>query len=355
LKTYCQAFTYGAWHKLNSILAIPLKQVFNQTYKKFVELFPDKHIGRVGDGYTDVSKDITITTFKSLKKCSLEKCELLMVDELQSSTGEQFQEIIASMRPKRIFGYTATDEGMFNNSDKLITGLFGERLIYIPYDEAREAGAVVPGVVYFLKVPNVLITSKTFEGVMSQGIKNCKERNQLIAKVCTLIPKNWATLIFVEHIQDHLTKLHEYMPLGTKFIHRNSSKTQIGNFALTAKQQDTIVNEFSNNNFQFLIATDAFRAGVDIPHLRVVIQASSGSSKVEILQEALRGSRTLPEDRRIQLDVDKKTHFVLIDFLDEHDPKLYNMAINRRKIYEEQGWKIHVVDSPKDIDWKAYK
>ena len=59
-KTYCQAFTYAAWGGLNTILAIPLQQVFNTTYAKFKELFPNKHIGRVGDGWHDISKEINI-------------------------------------------------------------------------------------------------------------------------------------------------------------------------------------------------------------------------------------------------------------------------------------------------------
>lgn len=354
-KTYMQAFTYACWSGLNTILAIPLKQVFNQTYAKFVELFPNKHIGRVGDGYNDISKDITITTFKSLKKCALEKCELFLVDELQSAVGEQVQEVITSMRPRRIFGYTATDDGLFNNADKLIKGLFGERLIEVPYEQAQETGAVVPGVVYFIKVPDVIITANSIEGLISQGIKNCKVRNQMIAKVCTTVPKNWATLIFVDHIQDHLVNLYSFMPAGTKYLHRESSKKRIGNFALSSAQQNQIINEFSNNNFQFLIGTDAFRAGVDIPHLRVVIQASGGSSKVEVLQEALRGSRTLSEERQKELNVDKKTHFVLIDFLDNHHQKLQSMAKSRMALYKEQGWKIKVVDKIEDIDWYDYQ
>lgn len=354
-KTWCQAFTYAGWDKLNTILAIPLAQVFRQTYDKFVEIFPHKHIGRIGDGYNDISKDITISTFRSLKKCAVEKCELLLVDELQGAAGEQIQDVITSMKPKRIFGYTATDEGMFSGTDKLIKGIFGERLIFIPYDEAQEVGAVVPALVYFIRVPDIIMTASTIEAAISQGVKNCKPRNQLIAKVCASVPKNWATLVFVDHIQDHLVKLHEYMPVGTKYIHRETSKRKIGNFALTAKQQDQIIDEFTNNKFQYLIATDAFRAGVDIPHLRVVVQASSGSSKIEVIQEALRGSRTLGPTRQAELGVEDKTHFVLIDFLDEHDPRLHNMARARQKMYEEQKWEVRIVDKVEDIDWYNYE
>jgi superfamily II DNA or RNA helicase len=139
-KTYCQAFTYAAWNELNTILAIPLAQVFRATYQKFCQLFPDKHIGRVGDGYNDISKDITITTFKSLGKCAIEKCQLLLVDELQGCSGDKIQEVLSTIKPIRIFGYTATDEGLFNGADKLLVGLFGERLIHIPYEEAEAAG-----------------------------------------------------------------------------------------------------------------------------------------------------------------------------------------------------------------------
>lgn len=354
-KTYAQAFTYAAWHSLNTILAIPLAEVFRKTYKDFCTIFPDKHIGRVGDGYNDISTDITISTFRSLNKCATEKCELLLIDEIQGTSGDVIQDIITSMMPRRLFGYTATDEGLFNNADKVIKGLFGERLIYIPYDEALNLGAVVPGLVYFIKTSNVLITAKTFDGMMSQGIKCCKPRNELIGKICTLLPKGWPALVFVEHIQDHLINLHKCMPQGAQYVHRESSKDKLGDYALTSKRQKEITNEFSNNGFNILIATDAFKAGVDIPHLRVVVQASGGSSKIEIVQEALRGSRVLPDKRKQELGIiEDKTHFVLIDFLDNHDERLENMARNRMELYKEQGWKIKIVDHPEDIDWYDY-
>ena len=355
-KTYCQGFTYAAWNSLNTILAIPLKQVFEQTYEKFVKIFPDKHIGRVGGGYHDISTDITITTFRSLDKCAIEKCELLLVDELQGATGDVIQNVITSAAPRRIFGYTATDEGLFTGADKLIKGIFGERLIDIPYDEAVEVGAVVPGLVYFLKVPPCLITAKTFDGALSQGIKKCKPRNELIAKVVANVPEGWPTLTFIDHIQDHLVDLYKYMPAGTKYVHRESSKTKAGTYALTGKQQKEVIHEFTNNGFQHLIATDAFRAGVDIPHLRVVVQAAGGSSKIEVIQEALRGSRTLPKGRMEELGItEEKTHFVLIDFLDNHDDRLEDMARKRMAHYEKEGWKIKIVDKVEDIDWYDYQ
>ena len=355
-KTYCQAFTYAAWGSLNTILAIPLKQVFDATYKKFVKLFPDKHIGRVGDGFHDISKEITITTFRSLDKCAVEKCELLLIDELQGSTGDHIQNVISSIKPIRIFGYTATDDGLFNGADKLLKGLFGERLISIPYEEAQEVGAVVPALVYFLKTPDYLVTSSTFEGTLSQGVKNCKPRNALISKVVTNIPKGWPSLTFVDHINDHLIELHKLMPAGVKYVHRNSSKKDIGIYALTAKQQKETTQDFIDNKFQHLIATDAFRAGVDIPHLRVVIQASSGSSKIEVIQEALRGSRILTEEDKERLGIEEdKTHFVLIDFLDNHDDRLNDMALKRMEHYKQQGWKVKVVESINEIDWNDYE
>jgi superfamily II DNA or RNA helicase len=354
-KTYCQAFTYAAWNSLNTILAIPLAQVFRSTYEKFKKIFPNKHIGRVGDGYNDISKEITITTFRSLEKCAVEKCQLLLVDELQGSSGDHIQNVISSVKPIRIFGFTATDDGLFNGADKLLKGLFGERLIHIPYEEAQEVGAVVPALVYFVRTPQYLVTASSFEACITQGVKKCKPRNELISKIVTKIPKGWPSLTFVDHIDDHLIELHKLMPPGVKYVHRKTSKKEIGVYALSTKQQKEVTQDFIDNKFQHLIATDAFRAGVDIPHLRVVIQASSGSSKIEVIQEALRGSRVLTEADKLRLDIEEdKTHFVLIDFLDNHDERLNDLALKRMEHYKAQGWKIKIVDSVDQIDWYDY-
>jgi superfamily II DNA or RNA helicase len=356
-KTHIQAITYAAWNNLNTILAIPLKQVVLQTHKKFQEFFPDKHIGLVGDGTHDISNDITITTFRSLPSCALEKCELLLVDEMQSAGQETFQNALKLMKPRRLFGYSATTEGIFNNTDKLLKGLFGEDLIYFPYEDAEDAGAVVPGMVYMLKLPDSLIIDNynNFDAKLKHGIKKCDKRNELIGRACSLIPDEWQTIVFIDHVKDHLIPMYKYMPKETKYLHRESSKKNVGAFALTAKQQNKTIEEFSNNEFKILIASDAFRAGVDIPNCRVVVQASGGSSKVEVLQEAYRGSRILTPEQREKFGLSEKTHFVLVDFMDNHDPTLEGMAKKRMKYYQEQGWTIKVVDRPEDIDWYKHK
>jgi superfamily II DNA or RNA helicase len=348
--------TYAAWNQLNTILAIPLKQVVLQTYEKFKQMFPDKHIGIMGDGKNDLSQDITITTFRSLQNCALEKCQLLMVDEMQSTGQDTFQNALKQMKPYRMFGFSATTEGIFNNTDKLIKGMFGEDLIYFPYEEAEEAGAVVPGMVYMIRMPeNFFMESySSFESKLKHGIKNCAVRNELIGKTCNLIPKDWQTIIFIDHVKDHLIPMFKYLPKETRYLHRETSKKSIGAFALTQKQQNKTIEEFSNNEFSQLVASDAFRAGVDIPNCRVVIQASGGSSKVEVLQEAYRGSRILTEEQMQLHNLPPKTHFVLVDFMDNHDSTLEGMAKKRMKYYLEQGWTVKEVDHPEDIDWYNY-
>jgi superfamily II DNA or RNA helicase len=274
---------------------------------------------------------------------------------MQSSGQDTFQRALQSMRPLRVFGYSATTEGIFNNTDKLLKGIFGEDLIYFPYEDAESAGAVVPGMVYMLRVPHTDISNHTtLESKLKHGIKNCAVRNELIGKACNLIPDNWQTVVFIDHVKDHLIPLYKHMPKHTKYLHRETSKKNVGAFALSAKQQNTLVEEFSNNEFKILIASDAFRAGVDIPNCRVVVQASGGSSKVEVLQEAYRASRILTQEYMDKFDLPPKTHFVLIDFLDNHDSALEKMAAKRIKYYEEQGWTVKIVDDPKQIDWQNH-
>jgi superfamily II DNA or RNA helicase len=168
------------------------------------------------------------------------------------------------------------------------------------------------------------------------------------------MPPGKQTLVFVDHIEDHLVSLHKEMPTGTRFVHRGESKAELGKFALTPKQQREVSKDFQANKFQFLLATDAFRSGVDIPNCRVVIQASGGSSEIEVLQEAFRGARLLPEALQEELRAEDKTHMVLIDFLDQHDPALENMSYKRMEIYRKQGWEIHEVDTPEEIDWERF-
>lgn len=344
-KTIVQAITCAAYSNLNTILAVPLAEVFKQTADKLQLLFPNRHIGRVGGGFHDISPDITITTYKSLRCCSMEKCQLFLADEVQCTTGEGISSVLCGLSPIRAFGFTATDTGMFNSSEKLMKGLFGERLVHVPYQDAQEADAVVPCSVYMIRMSaNNILSASTTEGKISQGIKRCKERNRLIGRACQSVPKDWQTLVFVDHIEDHLMSLYKEMPMGTKFLHRGSDKS-LGSFALSPSQQKETTAAFKKGEFQYLIATDAFRAGVDIPNCKVVVQASGGTSDVELIQEACRGSRIAPG----------KTHFVLIDFMDCHDDTLQAMSEKRKAIYQRQGWLVKEVDRIEEIDWHHFE
>lgn len=354
-KTFLQMMTYAAWNNLNTILAIPYKEVCNQTYQKFKEHFKDKHIGKMGDGSHDVSQDITISTFKSLKNCSLEKCQMLLVDELQASAGDEIQNVLSQINPIRVFGYTATDKGLFSQADRLIKGLFGERLVYFPYQEAEAAEAVVPCVVNIVRLPYLdIIDSQTIEGKIRKGIKVNISRNKIIGEICANVPhRDWQTIVFVDTIQDHLSQLMKFMPADTRCVHRCAAKKECGVYALSVKQQKINTEDFVNNKYQHLVATNALRAGFDVQNCRVVVQASGGSSVIGLLQEAYRGARVLTEPIRETLGVSPKTHFVLIDFLDEFDETLNNMSLSRIEHYKKQGWEINIVDKVKDIKWET--
>ena len=342
-KTIMMACTYAAFRHIGqTIIATPYKTVFDQIYDKFSKAFPNSHVGRVGDGYCDISSDVTVTTYKSLLKSPLEKCKLLLMDEIQGTTSEGIVNTLSGVTPVRMFGYTATDKNLFNGADKMIKGLFGERLIYVPYDDAKEDGAVVPCKVYMVKVPDTAyFDAGSMEGKILRGIKRNEVRNRLVGQVCNQVPKDWQTLVFVDHIADHLIPLYQYMPQSTTYMHRGQGK-EFGSFSLSTKKQEKNLTDYRAGKYQYMLATDCLRAGADIPNIRVVVQASGGTSEVEILQEAYRGARTVPG----------KTHFVLVDFMDSHDPTLENMSYKRMAIYKKQGWTIKEVSDPKEIVWE---
>jgi superfamily II DNA or RNA helicase len=133
------------------------------------------------------------------------------------------------------------------------------------------------------------------------------------------------------------------MPEGTIYVHRGQGK-EFGAFSLTPKKQDNNLQAYRDGDYQYLLATDCLRAGADIPEIKVVVQASGGTSEVEILQEAYRGARTAPG----------KNGFFLIDFLDSHDETLHNMSLKRIDIYKKQGWHVSTIESPEEIDWQYH-
>jgi superfamily II DNA or RNA helicase len=172
-----------------------------------------------------------------------------------------------------------------------------------------------------------------------------------MGQVCAALPSDWQSIVFVDHVADHMREVYKFMPAGSKYIHRNASKKQVGSFALSPKEQKQVMQDFKDNKFRHLLSSDLGRAGLDVVNVRCVVQGSGGCSVVELTQEAGRGSRIIPEARRLELGVSPKTHFVLIDFKDNHDDVLANMSNARRKIYTQLGWTIKDVKSVDEIDF----
>lgn len=351
-KGHVIAATYAAWHNLNTIITAPAKAIAFQLYELLREKFPNKHVGMVGGGMREIGSDVTVATFKSLEGCALEKCEMLLVDELQGSSGDGFQNVLVKIKPVKLLGYTATNKGLFNGGDKLLEGIYGETLIEIGYEEATEVGAVVPIRVFFVKMPTTLETINGDMGKkIKRGIMNNDTRNRLLGDICKSVPNKWQTLIFVDQIKQHLIKLFPYMPEGTEYVHRNASAKKINDFAMSTKEQDKTIQDYIHNKTQYLIATDALKAGVNLVNTRVLVQASGGSSRTEILQEAFRCSRVLPKELQETLGVDEKTHSVIIDIYDNHDEALENMSKKRYEYYASQGWDVSIVDNIEQINW----
>lgn len=351
-KSIASLALYAGFHQRNTILAIPGKQLLEETYVKFKKYFPEKHVGLVQGGVCDISKDITLASYRSLRKSALEKCEFFIADEIQDSTGPDFQLTLSGITPIRVVGLTATDEGMFAQTDKVIKGVFGERLCHIEYREALDVGASVPIVVWMVNMPKTeLPIEGTIQRKLTKGIRRNKTRNKLVGDIVTSIPKDWQSLTFVNYVDKHLTHLHPYMPAGTGFLHRDSDKKKLEKYALTPKEQKEVIHDYLKGKFPHLIATNAFKQGIDIPNLRVLIQASGGSSEVEITQESGRVTRILPEELRKELGVTKKTHGVVVDIYDRHDSQLQSMSEARLKIYKNLGYEVHLVDSPDQIKW----
>lgn len=351
-KTYVILTICAAYPNLNIIVATPSKNVFNQTLNKFRAQFPNKNIGCMGDGNREIG-DITISTYKSMKNCDLNRCQLLIMDEIQESTTPTVQDCLVRMNPMRIYGLTATDEKLFSGADKVIKGVFGERIVEVLYDQGVDNGAVVPCEVFMIRTgKSERWFGKEHRSRIIKGIKMYDKRNDLVASVCSAVPEGWQTIVFVETIKDHLKELYERMPKGTKFVHRNSDKKDINGLALSTKQQDEICAEFSRNEFQYLLATEALEAGTDFPNLRVVVIANGGSSYIGLTQKAGRGARILPESLRAELNVEPKEKFILIDFYDEHDEFLEAQSEKRLEIYKSHNWKINIVDNIEQIVWR---
>ena len=308
-KTTIAARTISALKK-RSIFVVHTRDLLYQTIESFTRLFPNEHIGQIGDGKIDY-QNITVATMQTLAILNDIEVGKNKYDEDSDDTSEtkvQYKEIydpdawhkyrnsvdcvmfdevqrICSQTAYAVrflfekanyaFGYSASpwrDDG----SDLMITAAFGSRITNITASELIRQGHLVKPYIYVKDAPSVW-EGTTYEQVYKTAIVENVFRNmQVVQDALEQYNLGRNTLVLVTQIKHGqlLEKMLGQSGVPAVFISGKSGM----------KKRKQTIDNMRSGKAQLVIASTIADVGLDVPRLQSIIEAGAGKSSVTALQ-----------------------------------------------------------------------
>jgi len=310
-----------------SLIICSSKSILVQTKNKFEEWgFKTS----VFDGKTkDLSGEVVVGLINSLHNLPIEKhCSIfdaVLIDEthhVSSLEGMYHQFLSKSLAPMKI-GLTATpNEELGSEAQMASEGLIGPILGLFTFEEAVKAKRIAKPKLKLLPAPvNTNIKEvRTYHEIYKIGIVFNRLRNNMIADYIVEQASNGKTcLVFV--------RLIEHMDIVISLLRKKGVSCEAISGEVESSTRETTKKKLIEKKIMAVVATTAWREGVDIPQLDVVINAAGYLSEKPIIQMAGRALRIS----------EGKEEGTIVDIIDS-GKYLAEHCVRRLLVYSDLGW-----------------
>jgi superfamily II DNA or RNA helicase len=313
-KTLIGALMTANFNKPTMVYVIGL-DLLNQFHETFSALFEEK-IGYIGNGVCDIQRiniasiwtigralDIKLSdlvvddeideeAFKESDKykviTALKEAKLHILDECHIATTSTLRSIHKAINPEHMFGLSGTPFRE-DNTDLLIEGLLGPKMIDIAASELIKKKVLVQPYIKFIESPHMKCTGK-YPTIYKDFIVEHKARNELIAQETKkLIDKNYKPLVLFKTIRHGDLIAKELQALNIRFA-LLSGKDSLD-------KRIEVKNKLNNNEIDCILASTILDIGFDLPKMSGLILSGSGKSYVRALQRIGRVLRTYPDKK----------------------------------------------------------
>jgi superfamily II DNA or RNA helicase len=311
-KSFCIAELVNKFldDELKVLVTVPTISLLHQmesdinTYRKLTNQ-PDLTIGKVGDGLLDIS-NLTIGIPNSLCKLNktknyLNSIDVLIADEVHLCATSMYMSILQnSINRKVTLGFSATPE-IKNGIDKLLEGMFGERIITITEDQMIKRNVILEPLFKFYNSPNAFVPAKLSTSALNISnltdqhryklmpqvynyvISNNVGRNNIIVNAAlTEIKKEQGPIIII--VNKVKGENNHADILRSLFLERGVDLPIFSGYS-SAKVRKTILESLHEESIKGVIAgPKVLTAGVSIPSLSCIILAGAGKSDIDFIQ-----------------------------------------------------------------------
>lgn len=298
-------------------------------------------IGILGDQQEDL-QDVTVCMVQTIdsvfKKSGREHirdwcrmCVGFIGDEMHHCQSDQWYRNFCEFPAAWRFGLTATppldhDGGMF------LQAITGSIIYEVPSLELIARGVSVPPRIWYIPMDGPELKKKeAYPTIYSQGIVHNQQRNERIAKVARIFAsERKPTLILVNRL-NHGKEIHNTLDgQGVQYGWIHGKVKQ--------KDRDAQFDQLWSGRLDCVVAmAECCGEGVDLPHLRAVINAT-GTRGGGSPEEQETGRLTIQILGRILRSDEGKEYCDYVDFIDNCHKSLLKASLARIETLESEGY-----------------
>jgi DNA repair protein RadD len=310
---------------VRSLILVQSERVMTQTVALARKVLKGAKIGVVGAGRWE-PKDITVASVQTLtRNAKRPRCRELMTsvdfvnfDEAHHLKGKSWRAILDQCDAYYKIGTSAT---IFLHRKRatpmgsiVIRGVTGPVLYQITPSELIKQGWLVPPRIELIRIYGPPARGGSWDEVYDRGVVHHNIRNAAIARKALEYHDRGLTVLVNVRLLEHVEVLE-----GTLKDAGLSVAVIVGD--TPKRERDRKVAAFVRRDVDVILGT-IFKEGVDIPAIEGVVNAAGGKSKIAAVQQF----RNLTPS-------DGKSHAVLADFMDLHNPTLAKHSLERLKVY----------------------
>jgi len=302
-----------------TVYIAPSVQIVRQTYEVFCSHFGEDFVARLdGDALPsqrDATKMIVVATTPSALKQPADwwaTRTMLILDEFHHAAAESYHRI-NELAVNAYYRLCFTGTHFRSGDDALaMQAVCAQVLHQIPINYLVTNGYLAAPRIVHLPSRSPNLGPISWDEAYQQGIVECDERNEVIAKVATALANNGIPTIVLTKRRQHADLLGDRIP--------ESVVVKGGEGALTSHA----VRAFVDGRGYVLVGTTVLGEGVDVPRAAALIYAGAGDASVQMMQSYFR-PLTAREGKSVGL---------IYDFEDRHHGTLRRHSLARKNFIE---------------------
>lgn len=355
-KTYLIVQMVKMYPTLRIAIVTTRAAVLEEIYSRIKENVPkpaEVHMVSGGKGFKPSCR-VAVITSKSLHKLPSNWPDIFIYDECHGCASDIQLPLISRIECRK-YGLSASPDGRPDGCDLEIIAMLGPIRYTVSYQQAENLDLVCPIEARIVAVKTVMPWS-SWPMDKQRNVSDTKRarygywrndvRNQTIARAANkhkedsiiILVKTLEHALFLRLLLPDFYIAHRGIPNTVEGNEKWAEFCKLGLVTDTKPFIDNIRNIdltrmkklFRAGAIKKVIATPAWREGVDFPNLNVLIRADGSGGSIDAIQIVGRLSRVAPG----------KEKGIVYDFLDDFGDGFLVKSKKRIKHYAEQRWSI---------------